>query len=346
MHVHHTLISLSLARAESPPYNLFHTNSIHAHKVYSCTQTKPLAWREQKQKQNKNKNKKQVQNSRHHDRPHHLVLPTHFTTQRLQSPWPPSPSYLTTHFTAQRLQSLSCLSHTLHATEATVTTAAVRPPAQCKHSETRRTRKRKRKKRKRTMPINWHWRLAWSGHARPCKNTRHTNNETKQGSRRPVAVWNTAGYGNTLFLPLPSGCDALLSLQLTTPNKTVTTMRPLCKWVHEHEQHVVQWNRVVTRGQKPNCPFIHSPPVQQQTTKQATGNCSHQTRDGRIQISKWPLPILIVYAVERNSNTEVSTKRYLESRAPTKQSLQGGVPIESLQSSPYNPYRVPAKQRL
>ena len=142
-----------LARADSPPYSLFHTNSIHAHKVYSCTQSvfmhtkcihahKPNHWPEE----NKN-NKKLVQNSRHHDRPHHLVLPTHFTAQRLQSPWPPSPSCLTTHFTAQRLQSPSCLSHTLHATEATVTTAAVRPPTQCKHSETRRTRKRKRKEK-------------------------------------------------------------------------------------------------------------------------------------------------------------------------------------------------------
>ena len=140
-HVHHTLISLNwpgrrVHHTTCSTQTLFmHTKCIHAHK--------PNHWPEE----NKNSNKKLVQNSRHHDRPHHLVLPTHFTAQRRQSPWPPSPSCLTTHFTAQRLQSPSCLSHTLHATEATVTTAAVRPPTQCKHSETRRTRKRKRKEK-------------------------------------------------------------------------------------------------------------------------------------------------------------------------------------------------------
>ena len=116
-HVHHTLISLSwpgrrVHHTTCSTQTLFmHTKCIHAHKP------------NEPEENQKKKPKKTVQDSRHHDRPHHLALPTHFTTQRLQSPWQQSsPSCLSpTHFTAQRLQSPSCLTHTLHATEATVT---------------------------------------------------------------------------------------------------------------------------------------------------------------------------------------------------------------------------------
>ena len=134
-----------------------HTKCIHAHK--------PSHWPEENKNKNKTKTKTKNRykthgimtaltilscphNSRHrgynhHGRPHHLVSP-HTSRHRGYSHHLVS----ATHFTAHRLQSPSCPSHTLHATEATVTTAAVRPPTQCKHSETRRTRKRKRKRKK------------------------------------------------------------------------------------------------------------------------------------------------------------------------------------------------------
>ena len=111
--------------------------------------------------------------SRHRGYSHHLVSATHFTPLKLQSPRPPS-------------------DHQHNANTR-------------KHGEPVKEKEKKKKKEKEKREKNNAHKLTLTTHARPC-NTRHTNNETKQGiSRRPVAVWNTAGYGNTPFLPLPSG---------------------------------------------------------------------------------------------------------------------------------------------
>ena len=131
-HVHHTLISLSwpgrrVHHTTCSTQTLFmHTKCIHAHKPNEPEENK---------KTNQKKRYKthgimtvltilpyphisRHRGYNHHgNSPRHLASHPHTSRHRGYSHHLVSP----THFTPQRLQSPSCLTHTLHGTEATVT---------------------------------------------------------------------------------------------------------------------------------------------------------------------------------------------------------------------------------